>query len=303
MKTMHQMNDVARKKSFLIAILMFASIAAPGPWNMSAAPRNDSGDGPENGKNANGKTATGKSGAKPSAGKKNTRGFLPGKIQLSLMGGASLASGGSFLRHEKDFDANLRTQYLLHGSGRIQSFAPGIPAPPPLHSSYSANPIAQFDMEYGAASRLGLGFSIFQFSLDARRQNVIRELSYEKQTIEPYARERMIYMGTAATVLIAYHPWPARRFDPYLALRAGIVGFSGEARQYLTHDPLRGSDRVSGGRGGIYGGGIGINFYMSPELGFRLELSGYNQALRSDLFSVRRLHSYHGLFGIFIRVS
>lgn len=233
-------------------------------------------------------------------------GFYEGAFLISFMGGSTLAPSGSFINHEKNYDNVL--QYKVVNKEISQDYYPrgtigeqdqGLYFKP----TYTPGVASQFDFEYGWREKIGLGFTIMQNSMNAKRQDVIPGISYYKEYVEPFPRERTIYRGNSMSFLATYHPIPRNFFDPYIVGRAGVVSFTGEAHSGIFHDRFVYSNQITSGIGTIVGVGGGLNIYLGRYFGIKTEIDYYREYLRADQFSTRTLNSYQAMIGVFVNLS
>ncbi|MCB1173118.1 MAG: hypothetical protein KDK39_06120 [Leptospiraceae bacterium] len=225
-------------------------------------------------------------------------GFYEGVILFSLMGGQTLAPSGSYIKDEKYYDDTVRTRIQLGEFGPPSLLQPGVVFQP----EYLAENIYQMDIEYGVWEHFGLGLTLFQFYMNARRQD-IHNLPNNIVFYDPLPTKSNLYQGTGASMLFSYHPFTKKFIDPYLVLRAGVVGFTGEGHQGPYKDATRFSNKIHNGLGAVIGGGLGTNVFIGRKFGIKLEADYYQQFLKSDLFSKRNLNTYHAQIGFFMNVS
>lgn len=213
------------------------------------------------------------------------------------MGPALAAPGGSFIRHEKLYD---RTLALAGQTGQLES---GIPPLPPIvfSSSYENGGLFGADFEYGLTSHVGAGLTLSVTNVFARRQDVLRGLSFSRQILEPFPEESTLLSVASLQLLFTLHPLPARRLDPYLAVRGGPAFASGEAHYGFHPDLTRANDAIHNGRGFSYGGGAGVNVYFNALLALNLELSYQFSSLRADQFGSRTSYNGYLTLGLTIK--
>ena len=232
---------------------------------------------------------------------KNPPGFYEGAFLVSFMGGTTLAPSGSYISHEKVYDQTIQNKILTDQVNQDLN---------PSYKGYYFQPnhtpgiARQFDFEYGWKDKIGMGFTIMQNSLEAVRQDVIPGVaSYYKEYVDLVPRKRTIYRGNSMSFLATFHPLPKTFFDPYVAFRAGIVGFTGEAHSGIYPDRFAYSNKVNNGIGGIVGLAGGLNIYFGRYSGLKTEVAYYNEYLKSDEFSTRTLNSYQAMIGFFLNFS
>ncbi|MDX1960702.1 MAG: cell envelope integrity protein TolA [Leptospiraceae bacterium] len=229
-------------------------------------------------------------------------GFYEGAFLMGFTGGSTIAPSGSFIQHEKNYDEVLQrriynkeiSQGIIDGpNGNGVFFKP----------TYIPGVASQFDFEYGWKERFGIGFTLMQNSIDAKRQDVIPGASYFREIAELVPRQRTIYRGNSMSFLATYHPLPRTFFDPYLAARVGIVSFTGEAHSNIVNDRFAFSNQITNGIGGLFGVGAGLNIYLGRYFGIKTEVDYYREYLRADQFSTRTLNSYQFMIGFFVNLS
>ena len=228
----------------------------------------------------------------------NPPGFYEGAILVSLSRGITISPSGSYLDHEKVYDENVRTNIAVGGYNNSSPYQPGVA----FQSEYVPGDIGQVEVEYGAWENVGLGLTINQYSIDALRQDVYPGFSYFEPWYQPVPEQRQVYRGTMASGLLTFHPISRSLLDPYVALRLGIVGFTGEAHAGLTYDRFRYTNKVRG-IGVGYGAAFGVNVFFGRTMGIKME-AGYNrQRLKADVFSGRTLSAFNAQVGFFINYS
>ena len=228
-------------------------------------------------------------------------GFYQGVLLIGATAGKTAAPGGSFISLEKYYDQRLR-ESIVTGTVRSVVAEPGGP-PLTYESEYLPGTFRTFDIEYGAFEHFGLGLSVFSYSIDVLRQDLFPQVGQLRNAAEPLPRRRRLYEGTAATLLATVHPFSRSILDPYVALRAGFVGYGGEAHAGVEPDAFRFSNRIRNGVGLAYGLGLGMNLHLARTFGIRVEGNYTRQVLKSDLFSSRDLSAYHATIGVFFNYS
>lgn len=228
-------------------------------------------------------------------------GFYQGVLLIGAAAGKTAAPGGSFIALEKYYDQRLR-ESIVTGTVRGVSAEPGGP-PLTYESEYLPGTFRNLDIEYGAFEHFGLGFSVFSYSIDVLRQDLFPQVGQLRNVAEPLPRRRRLYEGTAATFLFTAHPFSRSLLDPYIALRAGFVGYGGEAHANVDPEVFRFSNRIRNGVGLAYGVGLGMNLHLARAFGIRVEGNYTRQILKSDLFSSRDLSAYHATIGVFFNYN
>ena len=233
---------------------------------------------------------------------KNPPGFYEGAFLVSFMGGTTLAPTGSYISHEKVYDERIQ-QKISTGSVNQGVYPPGTPGVY-FQPSYNPGIARQFDFEYGWKDKVGLGFTVMQNSIEVVRQDVIPGIPAGfKEFVDPAPRNRTLYKGNSMQFLATYHPLPKTFFDPYLAFRAGVVTFTGEAHSGIDSNRFAYSNQVSNGIGGILGAAGGLNIYFGRYTGIKTEVGYYSEYLKADQFSTRSLNSYQAMIGFFLNFS
>lgn len=234
-------------------------------------------------------------------------GFGKDALVFSVLGGLTASAGGSYIDHEKKYEDAQR--FLL---------ASGLMDPPvlsflarPYHFEQQNNASGQFSIEYGYGEHLGLGVTVLHFSIGAERQEIIPVLMLSPQTglpeqiymLEPILTEKTLYMGTSVLFQMVYHPFSGQLLDPYVAVRLGPGGFTGNAHRDLRYDPWRYDTRLENGTSRVAGAALGLNFYLGKSTGIIAEASVYRQLLQSNVFSFRGLTTSHIQVGFFLNTK
>lgn len=227
-------------------------------------------------------------------------GFYQGGFFVSIVAGRSLAPGGSYIRHEKEYDHNLALQLQQGQVANPMSSEGGLPSS--FDAQYTPGYSGQVELEYGTFPHVGFGFTMTQFSIKAERQDVILS-SRQPALVTPVPVATTLYRGTSATGLATYHFFEKSVFDPYVALRAGMVGFAGEAHAANLPDSNRLSNKVQNGLGAATGLGLGVNIHMTREFGIKAEAAYHKQYLKSDQFSSRTLDTVTAQVGIIVNTT
>ena len=233
-------------------------------------------------------------------------GFYEGAFLMSFMGGSTLAPSGSFINHEKNYDEVLQYKIVnkqVNQDLPISNSQGGMQNGIYFKPTYIPGVASQFDFEYGWKEKIGLGFTIMQNSIDAKRQDVVPGISYFREVAEIVPIQRTIYRGNSMSFLSTYHPIPRNFFDPYIAGRVGVVSFTGEAHSGINHDRFAFTNQITNGIGGIVGVGAGLNIYLGRYFGIKTEIDYYREYLKADQFSTRTLNSYQAMIGIFVNLS
>jgi hypothetical protein len=233
---------------------------------------------------------------------KNPPGFYEGAFLVSFMGGTTLAPTGSYISHEKVYDERVQQKI---GTGSVnQGVYPSGTQGVYFQPSYNPGIASQFDFEYGWKDKIGLGFTIMQNSIEVVRQDVIPGVPAGfKEYVDPAPRKRTLYKGNSMQFLATFHPLPKTFFDPYLAFRGGVVGFTGEAHAGIDSNRFAFSNQVNNGIGGIMGLAGGLNIYFGRYSGLKTEVGYYSEYLKADQFSTRTLNSYQAMIGVFLNFS
>ncbi len=230
-------------------------------------------------------------------------GFHNRSVLFAIMGGPTLQAAGSFINHEKSYDQALRVQSLL-GNVPIKLLDATLPGPT-FSFKYLPKTIGSMDYERGLFNHLGLGMNVYHFSLLSSRQDVKPGFRYSaagyvrQDYVDPFPTENRLFQGTGGLLQVVLHPLTRNSIDPYLAVRAGFVGFSGTAHNGLTYDPTRVDYKIHNGVGYAGGAALGVNLFFGSRFGLKMETTFLRQALKSDLFSNRSLNTYHFQVGFF----
>jgi hypothetical protein len=232
------------------------------------------------------------------------QGYYQGVFLLSFMGGRSIAPSGSFIRHEKRYDRNiaLLTQLGTYENPIRSNLPQNQHISGYFDSKYSPGYSGQIDLEYGTFPNFGFGFTLSQFSINATRQDVI-PLSGDPLKITPIPVDSVLYRGTSAMAMGTYHPLQKSVFDPYLVLRAGVVGFTGEAHSGELSNPSQINKGIQNGLGLATGAGAGMNIHLTRQFGIKVESFYNKQFLRSDSFSTRTLNIFTAQIGVVMNTT
>ncbi|MDH5656703.1 MAG: hypothetical protein OEZ34_12395 [Spirochaetia bacterium] len=233
---------------------------------------------------------------------KHPPGYYSGILLISFSRGNLFSPTGSFISHEKSYDKNIK--YGIE-SGVYKNPLSGYGVPEYFFQpKYSPLLTMQFDIEYGVNNYFGVGFSNFRYKIQSERQDIIYGSDKFGQIFyEPFPMKKLLFQGNAFLFMGTFHPFPKKILDPYIVLKAGALKFSGNAHSGLQYEPYITSSTVSNGLGKIGSGGIGMNFFISPVAGIKLEGSVTRALLNSDQMSGRILNTYNVQMGIFFNYS
>jgi len=229
-------------------------------------------------------------------------GYYQGILLLSFSQGNLFSPTGSFISHEKDYDKTVKTGIESGYYGNLLKDR----GMPDLYFEPEYNPLVtrQFDIEYGVSEHFGFGFSNFRYQIDAIRQDVIYGSDKFGQIYyEPVPVRKTLIKGNAFLFMSTFHPFPRKILDPYVVLRAGAVKFSGNAHSGMIYEAHRTSSIITNGLGKIAGGGLGLNFFIAPQLGVKIEGNYYRSFLSADQMSGRTLNTYNAQIGLFFNYS
>ena len=228
-------------------------------------------------------------------------GYYKGAFFVSAIGGRSIAPSGSFIRHEKNYDKLLALQIRNRDYvNPLTSENPNLPSS--FNAEYSPGYSWQIELEYGTFSHFGFGFAVSQFSIEAKRQDVFLS-GADQPYVTPAPMSTTLYNGTAAMGVAAFHPIEKSIFDPYIVLRAGMVGFNGQAHSSNLPDANRLSNRIQNGLGIATGAGLGVNVHFTRVFGIKAEGFYHKQFLKADNFSTRTLDTYTAQIGFIINTT
>lgn len=230
-------------------------------------------------------------------------GFHKGAYIFSFTGGPTTRASNSFMNNERAYDENLRFQTIL---GTIPVFG-NPPCCGTFSSLYNRQPITQFNYERALTDHLGAGFSLFYFSIRGTRQDILpgyRTIApatgTPQNTVLPIPTEDMLFMSSGGLLQAVFHPLHNTFLDPYIAVRGGIEGHSGNAHPGSYPDPTRYDTHIRNGVGLAAGAALGLNVYMGRYFGFKFEATGLRQFLQSEMYSARTLDSTHFQIGFFV---
>jgi len=227
-------------------------------------------------------------------------GYYKGAFFFSFIGGRSIAPSGSFIRHEKEYDKLLALQ--IRNGDYINPISVSTSLPPSYDAEYTPGYSWQIELEYGTFSYFGFGFTVSQFSIEAKRQDVFLS-GTTPALVTPLPMRTTLYNGTAAMGMAAFHPVQKSVFDPYVVLRAGMVGFNGQAHSSNLPDANRLSNRIQNGLGMATGAGLGVNIHFTRVVGIKAEAFYHKQFLKSDNFPTRTLDTYTAQIGVIVNTT
>ena len=230
-------------------------------------------------------------------------GYYKGAFFFSFIGGRSIAPSGSFIRHEKEYDELLALQ-IRNGDyiNPIRTITANSNLPSSFDAEYTPGYSWQIELEYGTFSHFGFGFTVSQFSIEAKRQDVFLS-GANPPLVTPVPISTTLYNGTAAMGMAAFHPIEKSVFDPYVVVRAGMVGFNGQAHSSSLPDPNRLSNRIQNGLGMATGAGLGVNIHFTRVVGIKAEAFYHKQFLKSDNFPTRTLDTYTAQIGVVVNTT
>lgn len=232
-------------------------------------------------------------GRRPSG--KTPVGFHSDFLALSISNGRAIAPSGSFVDHEKRYDRSLRVRTATGGIPPLL----GAVTPPIFDSEIVPKESVSGDLEAGVFPYLGMGIFGNYTRINITRQDVVPLSPQVFRTIvEPVPITRTLYRGNTAGGFLSLHPFPGRRVDPYMQVRIGGGGFSGEGHAFLDYDAYRPTNRIRNGTVALYGGALGCNIYVDRGLFFKAETNYAHQILKSNMFASRSLNLYSVNIGI-----
>jgi len=266
MKTLNDCNEVAiQKRSASISVLMIASLLLLPLQPAFADSQNRD----------------------PIAGTPQQRvGFYQGAFLMSIHQGSFSEVQGGLIRHDQEIHQSLVRQdhigtVMLDGGGGYVRMGPGAFIDP----IYSGGQSLQLDFEYGLFSFLGLGLSVQSLEFNVTRQEQFPSpQSFEAILADPAASldpifytevvpvTRNYYSEHIVTVDLTLHPLPETKLDPYLIARVG-GGRSKTAYRDGKPTLLDLFRANSKGETFAFSGGVGVNYYLNGEFGFKFEIN------------------------------
>ncbi|EMJ97870.1 hypothetical protein AB3N61_12055 [Leptospira sp. WS58.C1] len=234
--------------------------------------------------------------AEPNPGQaEHPYGFYKGIFLLSGTTGNSFHTGGSIISREKEIQKNLKTETT---SGQTPLRLLGQDVSPPLglpNSQFSTPTSFRFFFEYGVTDKIGLGFAASSFSMDATNNREYLDLprlssSQPNPTyVEAFPYTKRFYNDVMYSLVVSFHPVSRSRVDPFINLEAGLVQYSTSSRNIhpsSVFEPITSTGTGYGARAGA-----GVNFFLTPEFGLQLEISGQKKWLKSDIIGNTTLES------------
>lgn len=234
--------------------------------------------------------------AEPNPGQsEHPYGFYKGIFLLSGTTGNSFHTGGSLISREKEIQKNLKTETA---SGQTPLRLLGQDATPLLglpNSQFSTPTSYRLFFEYGVTDKIGLGFAASSFSMDATNNREYLDFprlspSHPNPTyVEALPYTRRFYNDKMYSLAVSFHPLSRSRIDPFVNLEAGIVQYTTSSRN--IHPSTAFEPVTSTGTGYGVRAGAGVNFFLTPEFGLQLEISGQKKWLKSDIIGNTNLES------------
>lgn len=234
--------------------------------------------------------------AEPNPGKvEHPYGFYKGIVLLSGTVGNSSYTGGTLISREKEVQKNLKTEA---SSGQIplrllaQDASPLLSLP---NSQFSTPTNTRLFFEYGVTDKIGVGFSGSSFSMDVTNNREYLDISRMSPSqpnptfLEAVPATSQFYNDIMYSLAVSFHPLSMSRVDPFLNLEAGLVQYTTSSRN--IHPSGLFEPATSTGSGYGMRAGAGMNFFLTPEFGLQLEISGQKKWLRSDVIGNTTLES------------
>lgn len=234
--------------------------------------------------------------AEPNPGQvEHPYGFYKGIFLLSGTAGTSFHTGGSLISREKEIQKNLRTettsgQTPLKLLGQDTSPLLGLP-----NSQFSVPSSYRLFFEYGVTDKVGVGFATSSFSMDVTNNREYLDLSrlspsYPNPTyVEAMPNTAKFYKDVMYSLAVSFHPFSRSRIDPFVNLEGGIIQYTTSSRN--IHPSAAFEPNTFTGTGYGLRAGAGVNFFLTPEFGLQLEISGQKKWLKSDIIGNTNLES------------
>ncbi|TGK03263.1 hypothetical protein EHO58_12580 [Leptospira selangorensis] len=222
-------------------------------------------------------------------------GFYKGIFLLSGTTGNSFQTGGSLISREKEVQKNLKAE---SASGHTPLKLLGQDASPLLglpNSQFSTPVSYRLFFEYGVTDKIGLGFAASSFSMDVTNNREYIDLSRLSPSqpnptyVEALPYTKRFYNDKMYSLAVSFHPLSRSRIDPFVNLEAGIVQYTTSSRN--IHPSTAFEPATSTGTGYGVRAGAGVNFFLTPEFGLQLEVSGQKKWLKSDIIGNTSLES------------
>lgn len=213
-------------------------------------------------------------------------GFQEGMLLLSAGTGTVFSAGGSLIQTERAYNLALKYRSLLSGS----TINIGNIVLPPIIVPFSYDPSgsAQASLQYGLTNHFALGMKAESLIINSSQAEgfpyfLSSNGGYYRESIWPGSVHTLLFRGTSYMAVVGFHPLDHSRFDPYIEAQAGVFHYSSQAHSTIDFDPSRLFNRRSSGAGATGGLTLGTMFYLAPEIGLKIELSGYTRSIRSGL--------------------
>ncbi|TGL45275.1 hypothetical protein EHQ49_06910 [Leptospira perdikensis] len=235
-------------------------------------------------------------------------GFYKGGFYMSTLGGETAYIGGSLIQREQAYQNGLRTQATLGVMPvrmiGVLPFPQNFPLP---NDKVQAGNTRRATMEYGLTEHIGLFISYSTMSVVAQGNN---QLAYPDRNspngytnyVEAVPLTNTLYKDRNYGLGLNYHFLSRNKFDPFIGLEVSILNFDAKYRTGQLNNLYYPTYTHPGtGIGGRVA--LGMNYYVTPEFGFSLELFGSRKILKSNAFSSEAINHAGFQFGFIFNLD
>lgn len=235
-------------------------------------------------------------------------GFYKGGFYMSVLGGETAYIGGSLVQREQAYQNGLRTQANL-GIMPVRMlgvlpFPQNFPLP---NDKIQAGNTRRVSMEYGLTEHLGFFISYSTMSVVAQGNN---QLAFPDRNspngytnyVEAVPITNTLYKDRNYGLGLNYHFLSRNKFDPFVGLEVSILNFDAKYRTGQVNNLYYPTYTHPGtGIGGRVA--LGMNYYITPEFGFSLEVFGARKILKSNAFSSESINHAGFQFGFIFNMD
>ncbi|EOQ96895.1 outer membrane protein beta-barrel domain protein [Leptospira wolbachii serovar Codice str. CDC] len=227
---------------------------------------------------------------------------------MNLQGGDTVYSGGSITKRETSLQNSLKSQSQvgilptkLLGSVNIP------PSLPIADGKIETGRTGRISFEYGVTDHLGISISYATTTVKGER---LEQLIYVDRTnsagyspyLEATPTKYTLYSDKVYGLGLNYHFLSKNRFDPFVGLEVGFVNFNASYRT-TGYSNLYLQNLTAPGTGVSGRASAGINYYLTPEFGFMIEIHGMKRMLKSNSFSSESFDQVGFQFGVIFNLD
>lgn len=234
-------------------------------------------------------------------------GFYKSGFYILVMGGETAYTGGSLIQREQSYQNGLQQQADLSILPvRMLGVLP-FPQSFPLPSDkLQAGNTRRVSMEYGLTDHIGFFISYSTLSIESQGTN---QLAYPDRNspngytnyIEAVPLNNTLYKDRNYGLGLTYHFLSKNRFDPFVGLEVSILNFDAKYRTGQNNLYYPTYTHPGTGIGGRIA--FGMNYFVTPEFGFSLELYGSRKMLKTNAFSSESINHAGFQFGFIFNME